>query len=403
MRIGLALLTVFSLLLSGGAGWAQEQSPAAGTAEAKGQLSQDQVEQQWSLLSSFSYAANRLNSVVGVCQTRFDHPRTDRKYDMWAAFRSSERPLYGLTGTCFLFKKENGHYYFLTSSALLDNLNEEMEYPIKVTMADGKSYPAKKVGEDSTFKIAVIEVMLPPDYPVPDDFIGSSKELRVGQPVGILGYRIDEDIGIFAHGGIISSIRKRYPLAEERTDPYIQFDAPFNFGMIGGPLVTTDGYIVGVVRSPVSVTGFQVGINLAAPIDDVIPVAERIIAGEVRTPYIGWEVILVNDRIRIARNLPETINRGLLITYVEPGSPADIGGLKEGDVILTINDERIGSDYDYRNFKRKVQIGQTLRISYYDPTEQRMKETVVIVVEKKSEEEEGEEEGGSSGLPPGHP
>jgi len=349
----------------------------------------------WELNYTADVAAERLKQSVVMVETRFDRPRNDDKYLPWAYFRGG-RPLIGLYGSAFVYKDPK---YVITVPIILENA----EY-IRVLTWDRKAYPAKLKGKDSDFNVAVLEVDWGKAGPPPPAPLADSDRLSVGEAIAIVG-RSEDGRELLSTVGVISAIRKDVPTVEEPTEQYIQFDAAYSLPLTGGPLANVNGEVVGMVAGTVT-DFFATNINLAVPINDIVRVADRIIAGKTEKPWFGAETIALTSQIRSLNKIPDRIASGMFVSYVEPGSPADLAGLKPGDMILQLNDTTISRSFDYDAFLRRVEIGDVIRVKYWRftpgvsdvPTakEGDIYETIVQILPYPEEEKSSESAGGGS-------
>jgi len=339
----------------------------------------------WDINYSADVAAQKLMKSVVYVETRFDRPRNDNIYAAWGSFRGA-RPLMGLFGTGFIYRNSQ---YVITSPFLL----EHADY-VRVVTWDGKSFPATVEGTDDTFKTAVLKVDWGRDYEPRPAALGDSDKLKLGEPIAILG-RSEEGRDFLSTVGVISAIRKELPTVDEPTEQYIQFDAPYYLPMMGGPLSDTEGKVIGIVYN--TVTDFYgTNINFAVPINDVIRVADDIIAGRAKRPWFGIERIILTPQIRALNRIPERIENGMFITYVEPGSPADLAGLMAGDLILSLDGNPIREEFDYSSFFRRIYVDQVIEVEYWrfvpgvsdnpDATEGDIFRTVVQILEYPEED-----------------
>ncbi len=346
-----------------------------------------QVAPGWELNYASDQAAQSLKPSVVFIETRFDQPRNDTEYAIWSYLRGA-RPLYGLYGCGFIYKDPK---YVITTPFILSHA----EY-IRVITAEGRSFSAKKVGTDDVFKTAVLEVNWGHSYePVPAP-LADSDMLRLGEPISITGYS-ERGQDYSSTVGVISAIRKELPGVEEPTEQYIQFDAAYQLAMMGGPLSNVNGEVVGIVYNTVMDFN-QSNINLAVPINEVVRVADRIIAGKAKRPWFGVETIFLTDQIRLLNKVPARIETGMFVTYVDPGSPADLAGMKAGDVIVTLDGNPILYQFNYSAFFRRIEINQLVNVGYWRFTAGvsdnpnaaggDVYETVVQILEYPEEEEE---------------
>ncbi len=361
-------------------------------------FAQESARGGWELNYAADVAAQVLYKSVVFVETRFDKPRNDDIYAPWAYFRGG-RPLYGLYGSGFIYKDPK---YVITVPFVLD----KAEY-VRVTTWDGRSFPATVKGKNEVFQTAVLEVDWGRSFVPEPAKLADPESLRVGQAVSIAG-RSEDGRDFLTTVGVISAIRKEIPTIEQPTEQYIQFDAAYSLPMTGGPLANTAGEVVGVVYGTVMEFG-GTNVNLAVPVGDLMMAADRIIEGKIQTPWHGVEGLMLTSQIRQLNRVPDRITEGVFITYVEPGSPGDIAGLKAGDIVIEIEGQPIPSAFDFRSFMRRVEVGQVVRVKFWrfvvgvsdDPkaTGGDTFETVIQILPFPEEEEEEEESsaGGGSG------
>lgn len=335
-------------------------------------------------------------SVVAI-ETRFDEPRLEDGYEYWQYMRGA-RPLYGLWGSGFIYKDPQ---YVITSEMLMDHA----EY-IRVILDDGRSYSAELIGKDTDFDIAVLKVDWGPDLEPISPAFGNSDQLKLGQPIAIVGKALNS-VDTFATAGIISAIRKRVPHTEEPTDKFLQFDASYELSFTGAPLVDVGGEVIGMVDRTV---GSQ--INLGVPINEIISTADKIISGEVTETWFGVEAVRMRQGIIDWGGAPryfdwdedgeaEEVEYGYWVSYVEPGSPADIAGLEAGDTIVELDDQFIKFDYDWDSYIRTFKVGQLVYVKVIrknvdagvnsNATEDFHRELIQVQILEQPEEEAGPE------------
>lgn len=197
---------------------------------------------------------------------------------------------------------------------------------IEVNFLDGTIVRAEVTGTDPDSDLAVIKVDLAADRLVPVTF-GSSNDLVVGQQVVAIGSPFGQRWTMTA--GIVSALDRAIEgFSEFRIGGVIQTDAPINPGNSGGPLINLSGEVVGVNSQIYSETRSNAGIGFAIPSDLVARVANEIITtGRVEYSYIGIAggdlTLSVAEALNLANNV-----RGVVISTVNSGSPAEAAGLR---------------------------------------------------------------------------
>lgn len=211
---------------------------------------------------------------------------------------------------------------------------------ITVTLNDGRRLKAKLIGGDSETDVAVLKIDAKNLRSLP---IGDSDKIEVGDFVVAIG----NPFGLNSFGnsqsatfGIVSAM-KRSDLNIEGIENFIQTDAAINPGNSGGALVNVKGELIGINTAIISLYGGNVGIGFAIPINMVKDVAQQIIRfGSVHRGLMGIFVQHLTPELAQAMGYSEDF-QGALVSQVNPGSPAEIAGLKAGDIITQINETKI--------------------------------------------------------------
>lgn len=202
---------------------------------------------------------------------------------------------------------------------------------IEVALADTRRVAAKVVGTDPESDLAVLKIDLPK---LPAITFGAAENLRVGDVVLAIGNPFG--VGQTVTMGIVSALG-RTQLGINTFENFIQTDAAINPGNSGGALVDAGGHLIGINTAIYSRTpgGASLGIGFAIPVNTAKSVMEQIIQnGTVRR---GWIGVGVQDLTReIAESFKIPAVRGVLITEVFRGTPADRGGIKVGDVLVAV-------------------------------------------------------------------
>jgi putative serine protease PepD len=207
---------------------------------------------------------------------------------------------------------------------------------LTVTLDNGVTLPAKFVGADPVFDVAVIRIPQPTQGTLPVATLGDSAGLAVGEEV----YAIGNPLGLeqTLTRGVVSALNRQLPGAVwSLTEPLIQTDAAINPGNSGGPLVDPCGRVVGVTTAMLTEAqniGFAVPVNL---IRDVIP--QLIEKGHLVRPWLGVQGQFVAPELK--QLLRIDLVDGFLVEAVEPGSPAEQKGLRGGLFELTIEGQPV--------------------------------------------------------------
>ncbi|HOM17870.1 MAG TPA: trypsin-like peptidase domain-containing protein, partial [Thermoguttaceae bacterium] len=217
--------------------------------------------------------------------------------------------------------------YILTNHHVIDGVKE-----IQVTLADGNRYMAKLVARDPETDLAIIKI--DPPTPMPVIPIGRSDDLLPGETVIAVGNAYGYEHTVTR--GIISALHRAVQVSEAQYyEDLIQTDASINPGNSGGPLLNEDGEMIGI---NVAVRAGAQGIGFAIPVNKALDVATRLLADY--TQKTAWHGVKAAD-------LPGAEAEGVRVEAVEEGSPAAQAGLKPGDRITAVGDEKVRRALDF--------------------------------------------------------
>ena len=216
--------------------------------------------------------------------------------------------------------------YVITNNHVVRKAEE-----IEVILEGGKKYTAKIVGTDPATDLALLKI--DPEGPLPAVEMGDSSALAIGDGVFAIGNPFG--LGHTVTAGIVSA--KGRALGIGRYDNFIQTDAAINPGNSGGPLFDYEGKVVGVntaVMARGQGLGFAIPINMAKTVVEHLKVHGKVIR--------GWLGIMIQDITpEISEALGINRDKGGLVSEVKEGSPADKAGLRRGDVIVSVEGEKI--------------------------------------------------------------
>ena len=238
-------------------------------------------------------------------------------------------------GSGFIISKDG---YILTNNHVVGDVDK-----ITVVLQDGRKFTnAKVIGTDPGTEVALIKIE-GNDFPVLP--MGNSKNTEIGDWVIAIGnpFGLSETVTV----GVISAVG-RSNVGIATYEDFIQTDAAINPGNSGGPLINLDGQAIGINTAIYSESGGYMGIGFAIPIDMARSIEEQLKEnGRVVRGYLG----LAGQNVTpdIAELLGIKNEKGIIITTVIKGSPADKAGLKSHDMILEMNGKKIESYDTFRN------------------------------------------------------
>jgi len=227
--------------------------------------------------------------------------------------------------------------YIVTNNHLVQGATK-----ITVKLLNNDEYVAKVIGTDPQSDIAVIKIAA---KNLPTVRLGNSDQTEVGEWVVALGNPFGLSHSLSA--GILSA-KGRSSVGLADYENFLQTDAAINPGNSGGPLLDLEGEVIGINTAIFSRSGGYMGIGFAIPINMAKTIIDQLIKkGSVVRGYLGIKIQpLTSD---LAASFGITDKRGILVAQVEPGTPADKAGLKQGDVIVSLDNQPVLNVGDFRN------------------------------------------------------
>ena len=251
-------------------------------------------------------------------------------------------------GSGVIFSKDG---LILTNAHVIDKTDQ-----LIVGLSDGRRVHGIIVGQDSLTDLAVIK--LKEKGPWPTAQLGDSDTLKVGDWAIAVGnpFGLENTVTL----GIISNLNRdvaQLGISDKRID-LIQTDAAINPGNSGGPLLNSFGEVIGIntlVRS-----GPGAGLGFAIPINKARKIANDLITtGRAKHPMIG---VTLSSNIKQKTNFLSKRERGAIIKYLTPKGPAEKGGLKINDLIISIDNQRISTPTDVVQKINQNDLKSTLKI-----------------------------------------
>ncbi|MFA4930686.1 MAG: trypsin-like peptidase domain-containing protein [Patescibacteria group bacterium] len=246
--------------------------------------------------------------------------------------------------------------------------DESAEY--SVITADGTSYDAEVASLDPVNDLAVVRVEAK-DLPVVE--LGDSSSLKIGQKVIAIGNALNEYQNTVTTG-VISAVDRTIMAADssgasEQLENMIQTDAAINPGNSGGPLLDLNGRVVGI-NTAIDLEAASIG--FAIPINQAKSAISSVLAnGRIIRPRLGVRYIPITPELAAVNDLE--VKQGALISAgselgelaIVPGGPADVAGLQENDIIITINGEKIDENHSLPSLLQQYQPGDEIELQYY--------------------------------------
>jgi 2-alkenal reductase len=259
--------------------------------------------------------------------------------------------------------------YIVTNHHVIDG-----QRSLAVIFFDGSRRSATLIGSDPLMDLAVLKV----DGAVPGAApLGDSGALQPGETVIAIG----SPLGDFRNSvtvGVVSALNRS--LGGDAPDGLIQTDAAINRGNSGGPLLNLRGEVVGINTLVVRGSGFNgvqaEGLGFSVPSSVVQRVADALIAeGKVTYPYLGVTFTMIDAQAAFEQDLP--IQAGALVREVQSDGPAAQAGVQPGDVITTLEGQRVGVDGQLRALLLGYAPGDTVVVDVWrDGTTQAMRVTL---------------------------
>ncbi|CUA79759.1 S1C family serine protease [Anoxybacillus suryakundensis] len=289
------------------------------------------------------------------------------------------------TGSGVVYKKEGNKAYIVTNHHVVEGASR-----VEVSLSDGTKVPARLLGSDIWTDLAVLEIDAKHVTNIAE--FGNSDVVKVGEPVIAVGNPLGLQFAGSVTQGIISGVNRTIPIDIDQDGipdwhaEVLQTDAAINPGNSGGALVNIEGQVIGINSMKIAQEAVE-GIGLSIPINYAKPIiADLEKFGQVRRPYMGVELRSLSDipayHWQQTLHLPANVKEGVAILQVVPGSPAAQAGLREFDVIVALDDEKIADVIELRKhlYNRK-QIGDTMKVTFYRDGK---KQTVTLKLAKQS-------------------
>ena len=260
--------------------------------------------------------------------------------------------------------------YILTNHHVVDSASK-----VEIELTDGRRLDARVVGSDQPSDLAVLKVE---GSGLKALAFADSDRARVGDVVLAVGNPLG--VGQTVTSGIISAKGRQTGASEEAFEDFLQTDAPINRGNSGGALVNTNGQLLGINSQILSPSGFSIGIGFAIPSNMASDVMQQLVkTGTVRRGLLGVTVQRVTSDLAQSLGLPSV--GGAIVNAVTTGGPADRAGVRQGDVIRSLDGKLVDSNNSLRNAIARTAPGTSVTLSLY--REGRTEDVRVTLAEKE--------------------
>ena len=309
--------------------------------------------------ADFTYAAEKSVEAVVHVKTKIDvsnrySMNIDPFFDFFFGRPSQPRePQYREGSGSGVIISTDG--YIVTNNHVIDNATT-----VEVTLNDKRKFDAKVIGTDPSTDIALLKIEADN---LPIISFGNSDNLRIGEWVLAVGNPFNLTSTVTA--GIVSAKARNINIlnAEMKIESFIQTDAAVNPGNSGGALVNTRGELIGINTAIASQTGSYTGYSFAVPISIVSKVvADLKEYSVVQRAVLGVQIADINNELAKEKNL--TTLKGAYIAAVQENSSAADAGLKEGDIITTINNQIVNSVAELQEQISRYRPGNDIKVNY---------------------------------------
>lgn len=294
-----------------------------------------------------------IDAVVHVKTTEFrEEYRGNSLYELFFGEQSNgqPQPILGFGSGVII----SGKGYIVTNNHVIDGSDE-----VVVVLNDKREYDARVIGADPTTDIALLKVDAEGLSPLK---FGNSDALRLGEWVLAIGNPYNLTSTVTA--GIVSAKARNFGLLRSQEfsiESFIQTDAAVNPGNSGGALINTQGELVGINTAIASRTGAFTGYSFAVPVSIVEKIVTDLIEyGEVQRAILGVEITTVTAELAAQREIDEIA--GVYVTTVRADGAAKQAGIKDGDVIISVDEIRVNSSAELQEAVSKYRPGQEVSV-----------------------------------------
>ncbi|MGP1514208.1 MAG: S1C family serine protease [Gemella haemolysans] len=313
-----------------------------------------------SIVNYQSNSNNNLESILGG---------NSRKSGRDSSNSSELKP--ASSGSGVIYKKSGNTAYVVTNNHVVNGAKK-----LSVILSDGTNVNAEVVGTDVWTDLAVLKIK-GDNVTTTMDFADSDK-IAVGETAFAIGSPLDVNLSNTVTKGIVSAVNRQIPMdvdgdgKNDWNQTVIQTDAAINPGNSGGALINNEGKLIGINESKIAKATENVsaeGIGFGIPSNEVKIITEQLEqAGKVIRPALGVQLVSVNtvDSDTLKSQLNFEGKQGVVVRFVENGTPAAQAGIEKYDIITKLNGEDVKDVAAVRKYLfEKTKIGDTVKVTYY--------------------------------------
>ena len=313
-----------------------------------------------SIVNYQSNSSNNLESILGGNSRRSENG-SNNSGDLKAAS----------SGSGVIYKKSGNTAYVVTNNHVVNGAKK-----LSVILSEGTNVNAEVVGTDVWTDLAVLRISAE-NVTTTMDFADSDK-IAVGETAFAIGSPLDVNLSNTVTKGIVSAVNRQIPMdvdgdgKNDWNQTVIQTDAAINPGNSGGALINNEGKLIGINESKIAKATANVsaeGIGFGIPSNEVKLITEQLEqSGKVIRPALGVQLVSVNtvDSDTVKSQLNFNGKQGVVVRYVENGTPAAQAGLEKYDIITKLNGEDVKDVAAVRKYLfEKAKIGDAVKVTYY--------------------------------------
>ena len=323
-------------------------------------VTKEDKDNQQTTVNYQSNSSNNLESILGGNSRRSEN-ESNNSGDLKAAS----------SGSGVIYKKSGNTAYVVTNNHVVNGAKK-----LSVILSDGTNVNAEVVGTDVWTDLAVLRISAE-NVTTTMDFADSDK-IAVGETAFAIGSPLDVNLSNTVTKGIVSAVNRQIPMdvdgdgKNDWNQTVIQTDAAINPGNSGGALINNEGKLIGINESKIAKATANVsaeGIGFGIPSNEVKLITEQLEqSGKVIRPALGVQLVSVNtvDSDTVKSQLNFNGKQGVVVRYVENGTPAAQAGLEKYDIITKLNGEDVKDVAAVRKYLfEKAKIGDAVKVTYY--------------------------------------